>query len=87
MKKIVAHERAALDGELRSHGLKRTPTRVAVLRVLRGARRPLTHPEIVAELEDEGHDRSTVYRALNDLAGAGLVDRVEPTETVYALRR
>lgn len=66
--------------QLRARGLKVTPPRVAVLRVLELADRPLSHAEVVARLTlqlpgagDASWDRATVYRNLVALEGVGLV--------------
>lgn len=64
---------------LRSLGLKVTAPRLAVLRVLERAERPLSHAEVVALVServfspDAGWDRATVYRNLVALVGVGLV--------------
>lgn len=64
---------------LRDLGLKVTPPRLAVLRVLELADRPLSHAEVVARLPSQQPsageaqwDRATVYRNLIALAGVGL---------------
>ena len=66
--------------QLRALGLKVTPPRLAVLRVLELADRPLSHAEVVARLPqqqpgtgDVVWDRATVYRNLVALEGVGLV--------------
>jgi len=64
---------------LRSLGLKVTAPRLAVLRVLERAERPLSHAEVVALVGERlldpetGWDRATVYRNLVALVGVGLV--------------
>jgi Fur family ferric uptake transcriptional regulator len=74
---------------LRSLGLKVTAPRLAVLRVLEQAERPLSHAEVVACVGGgllapgvspgtppraaSGWDRATVYRNLVALVGVGLV--------------
>jgi Fur family transcriptional regulator, ferric uptake regulator len=65
---------------LRDLGLKVTAPRVAVLRVLELAERPLSHAEVVARLalhlansDDVVWDRATVYRNLVALESVGLV--------------
>ncbi len=65
---------------LRDLGLKVTAPRLAVLRVLELAERPLSHAEVVARLalqlprgDEAVWDRATVYRNLVALESVGLV--------------
>jgi Fur family ferric uptake transcriptional regulator len=58
---------------LRELGLRVTAPRLAVLRVLASAERPLSHAEVVGILgEDISWDRATVYRNLVALVEVGL---------------
>ena len=57
---------------LRSRGFRATPGRVALLRTLWSAKRPLTVDEIGRWLD---LNVVTLYRALNDIAQAGLLLR------------
>lgn len=50
---------------------------MAVLEVLREAETPLSHGDLIEELEGQGYDRVTLFRNLNDLAEAGLVLRTD----------
>lgn len=72
-----------LKQELRAAGLRATASRIAVLRQLRSATRPLSHGEVAEALLDGGWDRATIYRNLVDLAGAGLVQKVELGDRVW----
>jgi Fur family transcriptional regulator, ferric uptake regulator len=72
-------ERAAI----RDAGLRATASRIAVLRELRAAGRPLSHADIVGSLEEQPWDRATLYRNLIDLAGVGLARRVELGDRVW----
>jgi Fe2+ or Zn2+ uptake regulation protein len=58
--------------KLRSSGFRVTPGRVALLRALSIAKRPLTVDEIGKRLD---LNVVTLYRALNDLADKGLLMR------------
>ena len=49
---------------IRGKGLRATTPRVAVLRVLAEAGRPLTHSEVVGELQNSFGDQATIYRTL-----------------------
>jgi Fur family transcriptional regulator, ferric uptake regulator len=57
-------------------GLRRTGPRLAVLRALSLARRPLAHAELAARAELRGLDRVTLYRVLSALHRVGLVHEV-----------
>lgn len=76
--------------ELRNRGLRVTAPRVAVLKVLAESKRPLSHAEVVDELEEQVlSDKATVYRnlialteanLLRQATQAGRVTRFEPSE-------
>lgn len=68
---------------LRDSGLRATPARIAVLDLLAVARQPSTHQEISERLDSRGIDKSTVFRALNDLTEAGLARRMELGDHVW----
>jgi Fur family transcriptional regulator, ferric uptake regulator len=68
---------------LRDSGLRATPARIAVLDLLAAAPQPSTHQEISERLEHRGIDKSTVFRALNDLTEAGLARRMELGDHVW----
>ena len=74
---------ASVQKLLRSVGLRRTASRVAVLQHLSGADRPMTHAEVADELANEVFDRSTIYRCLVDLAEAGLLARIDLGDHVW----
>jgi Fur family ferric uptake transcriptional regulator len=61
---------------LRSAKLYSTKARVAILRVLLAAGRPLDKNEIAGRLGGKGPDEVTVYRTLESLSSKGLVHRV-----------
>ncbi len=63
--------------EIRKAGLRATASRLAVLELVRQAKRPVTHAAIVTLLESEPWNRATLYRNLNDLAEVGLLRRVQ----------
>lgn len=68
---------------LRELGLRATPARMAVCKLLSGSEGPLTHADVANRLESRGIDRTTVFRNLNDLVEAGLVRRLEVGDHVY----
>lgn len=60
---------------LRAHGLHATRGRMKLLSILRAARRPLTHTEVLRRLRSARLNRVSVYRALDAFVEAGLVHR------------
>jgi Fur family ferric uptake transcriptional regulator len=78
---------AELQAEIRSHGMRSTGPRVAVLAHLSKASAPLSHTEIHEALADRGYDRATIYRNLTDLAEAGLLVRSDLGDHVWRFER
>jgi len=78
-----------LQAELRSHGLRSTAPRLAVLAYLQRATSPASHGEIADAVAPQGFDRATVYRNLMDLADKGIVARSDLGDHVwrFELRR
>jgi Fur family ferric uptake transcriptional regulator len=76
-------ESLALRDELRGAGLRATPSRVMVLRFLRGSASPVSHPEVSEALENAGWDRATLYRNLLDLTRVGLARRADMGDHVW----
>ena len=73
----------AAQQEIRACGLRATPARVATLQLLGNSASPLTHAEVSARLEDQGFDKATLFRNLNDLAEVGLLRRTELGDHVW----
>lgn len=55
---------------------KATPGRLAVLAVLRRAKKPLTIPEIIAKVGKDTSDPATVYRTILTLKASGLIQPI-----------
>lgn len=73
-----------LKSAIRSAGLRATGPRIAVLRRLRAASRPLSHAEVMDALgEQAALDRATVYRNLADLSRVGLLRRYDLGDHVW----
>ncbi|MEQ1505068.1 MAG: transcriptional repressor [Myxococcota bacterium] len=68
---------------IRASGLRATGARVAVLRFLRGVDGPRSHGDVAEALVDQGFDRATLFRNLNDLATAGLLHRFDAGDHVW----
>ncbi|MEM6691060.1 MAG: transcriptional repressor [Planctomycetota bacterium] len=82
MSRRSAQLSAARD-DIRAKGLRATPARVATLVMLREASSPITHAEVAARLREDGVDKATAFRNLNDMTSAGLVRRTELGDHVY----
>lgn len=82
------HDHGAL---LRAAGLRVTPVRLAVLRLLCQSSGALSADQVVEELDrvrsakgrGRGADRVTVYRTLNSLVEAGIAHKVDPGDRVF----
>ncbi|MEM9367680.1 MAG: transcriptional repressor [Planctomycetota bacterium] len=72
-----------LREDIRAAGLRATPARVSALRFVREASSPVTHADVANRLADDGVDKATAFRNLNDLADAGLLRRAELGDHVY----
>ena len=69
---------------LRAHGLRCTRGRRRLFEVLRAARRPLTHGEILGRLRGTRLNRVSVYRGLESFVRVGLVHRAYVRERTWA---
>jgi Fur family ferric uptake transcriptional regulator len=74
-------EREALRELIRASGLRVTAARMAVLGVLRDVQAPLSHADVAQRASQAGLDRTTVYRNLVDLTGAGVLRRTDVDHT------
>ncbi len=68
---------------VRARGLRATPSRVAVLELVRASDSPLSHADAADRLASHAWDRATIYRNLTDLAGAGLLRRTDVGDHVW----
>ena len=59
--------------QIRGVGLRSTLPRIAVLRLLSGEGRPLSHSEVVQHLGEVQWDQATLYRNLIRLTETGLI--------------
>jgi Fur family ferric uptake transcriptional regulator len=80
---LVAGDRRDVEALVRGAGLRRTTSRVEVLRVLVETRQPMSHPEVMIALRSHRLDRVTVYRNLLDLAEAGVLRRFDHGDHVW----
>lgn len=79
----MAGSSARVPDLLRASGLRCTPQRTSVLRVLVRARRPLSHGQLAEALGAGEIDRVTLYRTLAALQEAGLVHRTQDDRGVW----
>lgn len=77
----------ALRATIRAAGLRVTPGRIAVLKLLQERGRPMSHAEVASELEGDSWDRATVYRNLIDLVRAELVRRTDVGDHTWRFER
>lgn len=61
---------------LRSHGLRATPQRLALMGILARARHPMSITELAALQNGKALDTTTFYRGLETLLEAGIVKKV-----------
>ncbi len=71
------HDVAWAKGILKNAGLRSTAARVAVLQRLAVAEQPASHADVVGSLQDFAFDQSTIFRSLQELCDAGVVNRLE----------
>ena len=72
-----------LRGLVRAKGLRATPSRLAVLELLRASDSPMSHGDVADRLASQAWDRATIYRNLTDLAEVGLVRRTDVGDHVW----
>src|SRR5271169_654096 len=72
-----------LRSAVRGKGLRATPSRLAVLEMLRASDSPMSHGDVADRLASQAWDRATIYRNLTDLAEAGLVRRTDVGDHVW----
>jgi Fur family ferric uptake transcriptional regulator len=68
---------------VRATGLRATPSRLAVLDLLRAGESPMSHADVADRLASHAWDRATIYRNLTDLAEAGLLRRTDVGDHVW----
>lgn len=78
-KDVVDELRAAI----RARDLRATPSRLAVLALLRSEGAPMSHGDVADRLASEAWDRATIYRNLTDLAEVGLARRTDVGDHVW----
>src|SRR3569623_2403993 len=77
------HSLDELRSAARAKGLRATPSRLAVLELLRSSDTPMSHGDVADRLATQAWDRATIYRNLTALAEAGLVRRPDVGDHVW----
>ena len=72
-----------LRDAVRSRGLRATPSRLAVLELVRAGDAPMSHGDVADRLTSQPWDRATIYRNLIDLSEAGLLRRTDVGDHVW----
>ncbi len=80
--KVKLVSRTAAEEILSSVGLKKTPGRLALVRLLLEAEGPLTHQEITQRMESFELNPVSIYRSLDAFVHAGIVHRVDTGERI-----
>src|SRR6188768_3883257 len=78
-----ASKRDDLRDAIRGAGLRATPSRIAVLGLLRASDHAVSHGDVADRLSGDPWDRATIYRNLTDLADAGLARRTDLGDHVW----
>ena len=77
----------SVDRELRellkSHRMRVTTVRMAVLKTLHAHESPMTHEQIMESLADGVYDKASVWRLLSELAEKGLLRRMDLGDRVW----
>ena len=68
---------------VRTTGLRATPSRLAVLELVRTCDTPVSHGDVADRLASQPWDRATIYRNLIDLSEAGLLRRTDVGDHVW----
>lgn len=72
-----------LRGLLKSHGMRSTAQRLAVLSVLWKAQSPMTHESVMGVLPSGMYDKAAVWRVLSDLTNVGILRRMDLGDRVW----
>jgi Fur family transcriptional regulator, ferric uptake regulator len=79
----MAKDLDELRAAVRASGLRATPSRLAVLELVRGSDAPVSHGDVADRLASQAWDRATIYRNLIDLAEVGLLRRTDVGDHVW----
>jgi len=77
------HDVDELRAAIRGTGLRATPSRIAVLELVRASDAPVSHGDVADQLASQAWDRATIYRNLTDLAEVKLLKRTDVGDHVW----
>lgn len=76
MPAVCKEHRNQLTLNLRDHRLKATPARLRLLDIFKHAAKPVSINKLVAMVEKNGIDQSTVYRNIKSLLAKGFIKKI-----------
>jgi len=68
---------------LKAQGMRATAQRLAVLVSLHEEKAPMTHEEVMGRLSAGLYDKASIWRVLSDLAGVGILRRMDLGDRVW----
>lgn len=68
---------------LKNQGMRATAQRLAVLVILHEQEAPMTHEEVMGLLASGLYDKASIWRVLSDLAGVGILRRMDLGDRVW----
>ena len=79
----IEQVRAEVRALLKEQGMRATSARLAVLVALHEKKIPMTHEEVMGSLPSGVYDKASVWRVLSDLAGVGILRRMDLGDRVW----
>ena len=73
----IEQVRAEVRALLKAQGMRATSARLAVLVALHEQKTPMTHEQVMGILPSGVFDKASVWRILSDLAGVGILRRMD----------
>jgi len=83
MSKKLEKVQAEVRALLKVQGMRATAQRLAVLVVLHEQKAPMTHEEVMGLLSSGLYDKASIWRVLSDLAGVGILRRMDLGDRVW----
>jgi Fur family transcriptional regulator, ferric uptake regulator len=83
MSKHLESVQAEVRALLKDRGMRATAQRLAVLTLLHEQKSPMTHEGVMGLLSPGLYDKASVWRVLSDLAGVGIVRRMDLGDRVW----
>ena len=83
MSNNLENVQAEVRALLKNQGMRATAQRLAVLLILHEQEAPMTHDEVMGLLSTGHYDKASIWRVLSDLAGVGIVRRMDLGDRVW----